>query len=1084
MRPPDLQLPKGKKMKTKYKLITALILLAGSWGILAGAADIRPTQLRCMHLENPLGVEDTAPHFRWILESSKENQTQSAYQVIVASTPAKLAENEGDLWDSGKVMSDQQYHIRYAGEDLSPRQFCFWKVKTWDAKGSASDWSEPAMWSMGMMDPSGAGWGGEWINIKKDHPSAVQGKWITVERNDDTPSRPSFRKIIDLPPNVYSIAFSAEAKSAHRWGPDIWINGRASHNTKQCRGLFGGRNKITIAYKGKEPDDKKGTWASMAFLLNTGEILIITTDDTWEGVSQDGSVKHAPPPKEEDWKPAKELCDAGTTPWEQKHNAGRVEEWMKFRSYPAMLLRKPFKTDGAVKRATLYSTGLGLYEMHINGKRVGDSQLTPECTRYEKTIQYQVTDVTSYLNKGDNVIGAMLSDGWHGNYFSGLEKVPWRKYKGQRGLRVRLDLEMSDGTTKTIVTDETWKGTSDGPIRAADLYHGEVYDALKEIEGWSTADFKDTDWKEAQKVTFKNNTFRAQRQQPMRVTREIKPVAVTEPKPGIYVFDMGQNMVGWPRMKIKAPKGTIVMFQHAERMRTEERDGVGGHEYGPIITTLYTANLRRAWQRNTYICKGEGEEVYEPRFTYQGFRYIEIQGLPYKPDVNDLVGCVMHSDAPVVGKIETSNKLMNQFMSNAFWSQIGNMHSIMTDCPQRTERMGWAGDIQVFSQASIFNMDMAAFYGKYMADMRDAQHGDGLYPPFIPAEHKHRGKPGWADAGVVVPYRCWVNYADKPLLEEHYESAKRFVDFVHKRNPNLLWIKDGQGFGDWLNGDRLKGLQGWPAKGAEINKDIMATAFFAYSSECLSKLAAVLSKEEDAKKYTEINKGIKEAFNKAYVKEDGKINGDTQAAYALALCFNILPKDKRANAVEHLLAGIQKYNGHMSTGMQTTHRLLMELSRNGKHEEACRIVNLRKIPSLGYSIDNGATTMWERWDGYVKGRGYQSAGMNSFNHFWLGAVGEWTWRYIVGLNPDPEQPGYKHFTVRPMPCPEYGLTSAKATYESIRGPIGVDWKIEGEKFTMTVTVPPNSEATVYLPGSTRGKRVASGAHAFTATWEK
>ncbi|OVE74155.1 hypothetical protein BVX94_01210, partial [bacterium B17] len=1017
------------------------------------------------------------------------------YQVIVSSSPEKLKANEGDLWDSGKIESDEQLGIRYAGKDLTPRQFCFWKVKTWDAKGKASDWSNPSMWSMGLLaprDPKKTGcieeWGGaNWITIEKEHSNPTSGKWITIERNDDKPSRPVFKKTIELPPNVFTLAHVVDSKSTHKWGPKIWINGRDPNNYKRCRGLYGGKNKIGVFYAGggtPEPADKQGMWFSMVFLLSTGELLTISSDETWQGYREPAKKHGVPEPPKDKWKSAKVLSDAPTKPWGDKHSSGKIAEWFKYRTYPAMLMRKQFKADGEIKRATMYATGLGLYEMHINGKRVGDSQLTPECTRYEKRVQYQVMDVTSYLQKGDNVIGGMLSDGWHGNYFSGLEKVSWRKYKGRRGLRVLLELEMADGSKQTVITDESWKGTDKGPVRAADLYHGEFYDARMEIPGWATAKFKDKDWKPAKKTEFKDARFVAQRQQPMRITREIKPVELTEPEPGVYVFDMGQNMVGWCRMKIRAPKDSVITLQHAERKRTDEKGGLASaHEYGPLVTTLYCANLRRAWQRNCYVAKGRGEEIYEPRFTYQGFRYVEVRGLPEKPDINDLVGRVLHSDAPVIGKAETSNELLNKVLSMTFWSQIGNMHSIMTDCPQRTERMGWAGDIQVFSQMSMFNMDMAAFYHKYMADMRDAQHKDGLYPPFIPAEPKHRGKPGWADAGVIVPYRCWVNYADKPLLEEHYDSAKRFVDFVHKRNPNLLWVKDGGGYGDWLNGDKLAGLKDWPRGGAEIDKNIMATAYFAYSSECLSKMASAMGKEEDVKKYAELSKNIKAAFNKAYVKEDGKINGDTQAAYALALRFNILPEALRAKGMEHLLAGIKKYNGHLSTGMQTTHRALLELSRNGKHEEACRIMNLREIPSLGYTIDNGATTMWERWDGYVKGRGYQNAGMNSFNHFWLGSVSEWIWRKVIGLNPDPEKPGYKHFTVSPMPCPEHGLTSAKATYDSVRGPIAIDWKIVANQFVMDVTVPVNSTATVYLPGEKKGKEVASGKHSFKKDWK-
>ncbi len=742
---------------------------------------------------------------------------------------------------------------------------------------------------------------------------------------------------------------------------------------------------------------------------------------------------------------------------------------------PAPFLRKSFLVEGDVRRATVYVTGLGLYELHLNGKRVGDHILAPEITVYGKRIQYQTFEVTDQIVAGTNVIGAILGRGWYTGRFWQMLPASQRAFGGQLGLILRLDIELADGRTQTVVTDESWRIMTDGPIRHNSLYDGEMYDARRQMPGWDTVAFDDSNWPTAQPVEIADVNLVWQRNEPIRALKELRPIKLTEPKDGVYVFDMGQNMVGLCRLTVEGNRGDSVTLRHAERLNA---DG-----------TIYSANLRSARQTDTFILRGDGRETFEPHFTYHGFRYVEVTGLSRRPSLGDLVGRVFHSASPDTGKFECSNELVNQLMKNIVWTQRGNMHGLPTDCPQRDERAGWMGDIQAFSQTAIFNMDMAAFFSKWLADVRDSQASDGRYASYAPhparsLNSKRRfGVPAWADGGTVVPWMVYLNYADMRLLREHFESARRWVEFVRSKNPSLIWEKErGADYNDWLNGDKLL-LEGWPQKGGEVPKPVFATAFFAHSTEIVAKMAAALGREQDARVYGELFAQIKQAFNRAFVKPDGRIEGDTQAGYALALNFGLLPDGPRVKAVQHLLEGIDRYHGHPSTGIQTSHRLMLELTRNGCHDRACRIINLRTVPSWGYMVEMGATTIWERWDGYVKGRGtrpedeLQNPGMNSFNHYAFGSVGEWVWRCLAGIEPDEQYPGYKHFTVRPRPGP--GFEWAKAEYESINGRIVTHWVLDNV-FKLDVTIPANTTATVYVPAEnsdsvTEGRRAATKA---------
>jgi alpha-L-rhamnosidase len=724
------------------------------------------------------------------------------------------------------------------------------------------------------------------------------------------------------------------------------------------------------------------------------------------------------------------------------------------------VLRKEFVCDRSVARATLYMTALGLYEARINGRRVGDRLLAPEWTDYHKRVQYQTYDVTRMVRSGRNAVGALLGDGWYAGRIGLTEIVPNGPKRGIYGRKPRflaqLEIEHRDGTRTTIATDGTWRCTTDGPIRTADILDGEHVDGRLALPGWDTPGFDDAAWRPVEAGDLGNAELVAQPNEPIRIVQDIRPVALTEPKPGVFVYDTGQNMPGWVRLRLRAKAGATITLRHAEALND---DG-----------TIYTANLRGASQTDRYTASGKGAELFEPHFTYHGFRYVEVTGLDHKPRLTDLVGRVFCSSSPQVGTFQCSNARLNRLWLNALWTQRANLMSSPTDCPQRDERLGWMGDIQAYGQSAMFNMDMAGFFTKWLQDVRDAQAKDGRFPDFAPhpfgPDERFSGVPAWGDAGTFVPWHAWLFYGDRQLLEQHFEAARRWVDYIRANNPDLLWRKGrGNDYNDWLNGDTLI-AKDWPKPGGSVPNEIFATAFFARSTEIVTRMAAALGRHEVVNTYGALHAGVKDAFNRAYVGPDGRMPGDTQAGYALALNFDLLPDAQRPKALAHLLAGLERYKGHASTGIQTTHRMMAELTRSGRNAEAYQLLTNRTFPSWLYSVDNGATTIWERWDGYVKGRGFQDPGMNSLNHWAFGSVVEWMDRVIVGINPDEAAPGFRRFSIRPLPGG--GLTHASGSYHSIRGEIRVAWRVSRGRLTLDVTVPPNTTATVYVPTSDPG----------------
>ena len=720
-----------------------------------------------------------------------------------------------------------------------------------------------------------------------------------------------------------------------------------------------------------------------------------------------------------------------------------VEEATK--SNPSPLLRREFLVKKKVERARLYATAMGVYEMTLNGNRVGDEYFTPGWTSYDFRYQYQTYDVTSSVKSGENCLGATLGDGW----FRG--RMTWNHKRNSYGKRLALLAQLvityTDGTREIVGSDDKWRAAT-GAILESDIYDGERYDARLERAGWSAAGYNDNEWKGVTVVEPPKAKLVASAGPAVRKIENIKPVKVFRTPAGDTVIDMGQNMVGWVSFRVKAPAGTTITLRHAEVL-----DSAGN---------FYTDNLRSAKQTVRYTSKGQAVESYEPHFTFQGFRYVAVSGWPGEVKAQDFSGVVVHSAIARTGTFESSSSLLNQLQHNILWGQKGNFLDVPTDCPQRDERLGWTGDAQVFARTASFNHDSAGFYTKWLKDLALDQEVDGAVPFVIPNVLSHETRQGeaasagWADAAVVVPWTVYQAYGDRRILEEQYPSMRAWVEYMRRQaGENYIW-RSGFSFGDWLAFATTKA--DYP--GATTDKDLIQTAYFARSTALLVRTAQVLGKMEDAAGYAELEEKIRSAFQKEFVTPNGRLASNTQTAYALALLFGLLPQAQRAGAAARLAADVREF-GHLTTGFLGTPVLCRALSDYGYLDEAYMLVNRTEYPSWLYPVTKGATTIWERWDGIKPGGSFQDPSMNSFNHYAYGAIGEWMYAVVAGLEIDELAPGYKHILIQPRPGG--GLTHANASVQSMYGYVASGWEIADGKMTVRVEVPANTTATVRLP---------------------
>ncbi|XEC96149.1 family 78 glycoside hydrolase catalytic domain [Paenibacillus tarimensis] len=883
----------------------------------AGEMPIEVKDSRVENMVNPLGIDSLQPRFSWKLDSGESGQKQTAYRVLAASSRERLERETGDMWDSGKVESEQSVHVEYQGKRLESGQVCYWMVMVWDKAGNASGWSGEAYFSMGLLERE------QW-----------KGRWIGERR--------------------------------------------------------------------------------------TGERHLM----------------------------------------------------------PCPYFRKSFSLNKPVRRAMLYATAFGLYETHLNGRRVGEQYFAPGWTDYHTRVHYQTYDVTRLLGEGDNAIGVVLGSGW---YCGQVGMMNRNTYGVSPSFLLQLNVEYEDGTCGSVVSDESWTMNS-GPIEYACFLEGERYDARLEWDGWALPGFNDGGWRKADLFEPYEGKLEAMPEPPVTVTEKMMPADIRRTGRGTYIVDMGQNMVGWLRIRAEGPAGSEITIVHAEMLNP---DG-----------TLYTDNLRLAAQRDIYVLKGEEENWFEPHFTFHGFRYAEIAGYPGELKAESIIGCVVHSATPRTGRFETSDPMINRLYGNIVWGQRGNFLSVPTDCPQRDERLGWTGDAQIFIRTASYNMDVSNFFVKYMKDIADAQQPSGAFPDVAPdagwVEFKKRDhlkwmapdNAGWGDAGVIIPWTVYLMYGDQRILETHYEAMKKWVDYLLATSKGLL-RPDHANYGDWLSIN------------ADTPKDVLATAYFAYSALLFSRISGIVGHTENEAIYADLFERIKQAFVQGYLdRQSGIIKGDTQTVYVLALYFRLLPDEWAPVAARRLEALIQSNGNRLSTGFLGVGYLLPALSENGLNDLAYTLLHQDTFPSWLYSVKHGATTIWERWDGWTEERGFQDAGMNSFNHYSLGSVGEWLFRYAAGIDADPRQPGFKHTLIRPRTGGR--LTFVRAEFESAYGTWESRWEIRNGVVELTVRVPVNTTATVYVPsgkaevpaeavelvreGNDRRFLLGSGCYSFRYEW--
>jgi alpha-L-rhamnosidase len=707
---------------------------------------------------------------------------------------------------------------------------------------------------------------------------------------------------------------------------------------------------------------------------------------------------------------------------------------------PAVEFRKTIRFAAAPRQARLYITARGLFEPSLNGQRVGRDHLTPGWTDYRHRLEYLTYDVTAQLVSGDNTLGALLTAGW---YCGRLGFSSREIYGDQPALLATLRLVEADGSVRWIGTDSTWRSAL-GPIVAADLYDGETCDARRVT----------TTWIRASALAFPQLPLTAKAFGRVRTIEELKPVALTQPLKGAHVFDLGQNMVGNIRLRVRAPRGTRITIRYAEMLQA---DG-----------TLYTANYRTAKSTDTYICRGGAVEIYEPRFTFHGFRYVELTGLKTKPRIDAVTGLVWHTEMESTGTFACSDPLVNQLQSNIRWGQRGNFLEVPTDCPQRDERLGWTGDAQVFAPTAAFNYDIAAFFRKWTRDLVDGQLPSGAFPDIAPDlffklwTTNTGGNAAWAEAGIICPWIVYRKYGDTRILEENYPAMCRYLAFLETTSADH--IRPDTNYGDWLSPEAAR--RDWAATPC----DLIGTAYFARVAGLMAEIARVLSHPANAKRFASLHTKVVAAFNRHYVTADARLAGDTQTAYLLALGFDLLPEAKRPAALAHLERAFKRRDDHLSTGFVGTPLLCPVLTRFGRTDLAYKLLFNDDYPSWLYPVKNGATTMWERWNSWTPDKGFGDDSMNSFNHYAYGAIGEWLYDTVAGISE--LAPGFKHILLRPQPHAR--LTHAAATLDCPYGEIRSAWKRTRSTFTWTVAVPPNTTATAVPPCASLDRVKADG----------
>jgi len=1008
-------------------VVAVLAALVTPSGAAAAEERVSVSDLLTNGLEDPLGIGGEDPRLSWQLDSDRRGVKQTAYQVRLAG-----------VWNSGRVNSRRSVDVRYAGPPLASHTEYSWSVRVWTERG-VSDWSDPATFETGLLSPDE--WTADWIGAP-----GIGAEWTdyTIEFTASGIHQALgvyFRGRDTANAYMWQISESADALRPHvKAGngysvlPATPFPAGFDFAAPHCYRITVEGDRIETYVDGELLDARTNSAHDAPGLMG------FRTSGAERGLVHDVTVTSAG---------GEVLVDTDFPPGDRTFGAGTVTEegllvdsagpeaWLALLD-AVPVLRKDFEVSGReIESARVYASAQGVYELRINGERVGDHELAPGWTDYRKRIQYQTYDVTGLVEQGANAIGAELADGW----FAGrVAMFGDRVYGADTALIAQLRIEYEDGGVEVVGTDGGWR-TTRGPIASADLLDGEAYDARRaeQLGAWSESPYDDGGWDPVVVRPSVTDRLEPQTDQPVRVTQELDAGRLPSPTPGTYIYDLGQNMVGKVRLRLAGERGQTIRIRHAEVLNP---DG-----------SMYTANLRSAQATDHYTFAGSGTETFEPSFTFHGFRYVEITGLDSPPPASAVTGVVMGTDGDLVGDLDTSSDLVDRLHSNIVWGMRGNFLSIPTDTPARDERMGWTGDINVFARTAVYNMDAHAFLTKWLQDLRDTQRADGALPgvaPVVPGRFDGGyGIAGWADAGVHVPWTLWQAYGDTAVIHENYEAMRRYVDYLAADSTNH--IRSEGGYLDWLNLDDPT-----PA-------DVLSTAFVAKSTRELAEMAEAIGRTEDAAALRERFEAIRAAYQQAFIAEDGTVKGDSQTAYILTITNGLVPADRREELTDQFVQTLERRDWHLSTGFLGVDGLLPALTAVRRTDIAYRLLQHEDYPSWGYEIGKGATTIWERWNSIMPDGSFGPVEMNSFNHYAYGAVGEWMYRTLAGVSA--LEPGYAKVLIAPQPGD--GITSARYRHETRYGTVRTAWEQTDDGLALDVTMPANTTAELRMPAPGR-----------------
>ncbi len=1002
------------------RLTLALALLSGCAGGPAPGGprgSLRPGRTTCEYLENPIGIDAARPRLSWALESDRRGDRQTAFQVAASSA----REGSADLWDTGKVASDESVHVAYAGRPLGSGERAWWRVRVWDAEGRASGWSPEAFFETGLLRPED--WKARWIGapfgaIEPNLP-ALDGKVKWIGSPGAGPRR--FRASFTVPEGVEP----ARARFLGRadGGLSVWLNGERGFVPPEdeflsCAALPAfriapGENVVAVEAAG-------GVLAGRFWVEWAGAGRVErATDASWRESGEERAGWTGRNFDDSAWPAARELGAFGQPP------RGRIR--LPPRAGAAPMFRKDFEVSKPVAEARAYICGLGYYELSLNGRKVGDHVLDPAFTRYDRRCLYVTHDVTEHLRPGKNAAGIVLGNGWYNQHARDVwnfHDAPWRDAPR---VICQIRVRYADGTEETALTDGTWRSHA-SPILFDGIRNGETYDAGREQPGWDAPGFDDSKWRKAQEVAPPKGVLSAQMIPPIKVTETLRPAKVAEPRPGVWVYDLGQNIAGWARIRVSGPAGAKVSLRYGERLNAD-----GTLDQGEVGKYIHQGPV----QTDTYVLKGGGVEEWEPRFTYHGFQYVEVTG----PRPESLEGRVVHTAFLQVGSFSCSNELFNRIFRAMTWSYRGNFHGIPTDCPQR-EKNGWTGDAHLAAEQAMLHFDNAAAYTKYVRDLRDEQKETGELPGIVPTGgwgYAWGNGPGWDSALFLIPWYMYLYLGDRRILEESTPSFARYLDMVSRRD--YLAKSPGGWLGDWVAVDANRMC---PA-------EVTHAGYHVQDARIAALAARLLGKEDEARRFEEIASKAKAAFNAKYVEAGSvKVDRGLQTALACALYQGLAEEKDRAGMAERLAAEVGRWKDHLDCGILGTKYLLHALTEGGRADVAYRVADQRDFPGWGHWLSKGATTLWEDWPGAT-----------SLNHVFFGDVTAWFQRALAGINPDPERPGFRHVVLRPHVVG--GLTEARGETRSVRGRILSHWKSEAGVWRWEIEIPPGSTATAWVP---------------------